>query len=91
MVSGRQAHHPQAFEFDNGALIHSGLGTLFLDHYDVSLATRRAFIDRHVFYDGHYLGVELLPIMFVDYARPRPMTPAERDDLLQAVFSASGW
>ena len=91
IVSGSQAHQPQAFEFDNGALIHYGLGNLFFDQYDVSLATRQAFIDRHVFYDGHYLGVELLPIMFVDYARPRPMTPAERDDLLQAVFSASGW
>jgi hypothetical protein len=91
IVSGSQAHQPQAFEFDNGALIHYGLGNLFFDQYDVSLATRQAFIDRHVFYDGHYLGVELLPILFVDYARPRPMTPAERDDLLQAVFSASGW
>ncbi len=91
IVSGSQAHQPQAFEFDNGALIHYGLGNLFFDQYDVSLATRQAFIDRHVFYDGHYLGVELLPIMFVDFARPRPMTPAERDDLLQAVFSASGW
>lgn len=91
IVSGSQAHQPQAFEFDNGALIHYGLGNLFFDQYDVSLATRQAFIDRHVFYDGRYLGVELLPIMFVDYARPRPMTPGERDDLLRSVFSASGW
>jgi poly-gamma-glutamate capsule biosynthesis protein CapA/YwtB (metallophosphatase superfamily) len=91
IVSGSQAHQPQAFEFDNGALIHYGLGNLFFDQYDVSLATRQAFIDRHVFYDGRYLGVELLPIMFVDYARPRPMTPAETNDLLRSVFSASGW
>jgi Bacterial capsule synthesis protein PGA_cap len=91
IVSGSQAHQPQAFEFDNGALIHYGLGNLFFDQYDVSQATRQAFIDRHVFYDGRYLGVELLPIMFVDYARPRPMTPAERNDLLRTVFSASGW
>jgi hypothetical protein len=91
IVSGSQAHQPQAFEFDNGALIHYGLGNLFFDQYDVSLATRQAFIDRHVFYDGRYLGVELLPILFVDYARPRPMTQAESNDLLRAVFSASGW
>ena len=91
IVSGSQAHQPQAMEFDEGAFIHYGLGNLFFDQYDVSLASRQAFIDRHVFYGGRYLGVELLPVMFVDYARPRPMTPEERSDLLEAVFSASGW
>jgi hypothetical protein len=29
--------------------------------------------------------------MFVDYARPRPMTADEREELLNAVFNASGW
>ena len=91
IVSGSQAHQPQAFEFADGALIHYGLGNLFFDQYDVSQATRQAFIDRHVFYNGRHISTELLSILFVDYARPRPMTPAERADLLQAVFSASGW
>ena len=91
VVSGSQAHQPQGMEFLNGALIHYGLGNLFFDQYEVSLATRQAFVDRHVFYDGRYLGVELLSMLFIDYARPRPMTPAERQQLLEAVFSASGW
>jgi hypothetical protein len=91
IVSGSQAHQPQALEFDNGALIHYGLGNLFFDQYDVSKATRQGFIDRHIFYDGRYIGTELLAIEFVDYARPRPMTSAERDDLLNSVFAASGW
>jgi len=91
VVSGSQAHQPQAFEFDDGALIHYGLGNLFFDQLDVSPATRQAFIDRHVFYDGRYIGSELLTMMFVDYARPRPMTAGEREDLLQTVFKASGW
>jgi poly-gamma-glutamate synthesis protein (capsule biosynthesis protein) len=91
IVSGSQAHQPQAFEFADGALIHYGLGNLFFDQYDVSQATRQAFIDRHVFYNGQHISTELLPILFVDYARPRPMTPGEREDLLQAVFTASGW
>ena len=91
IVSGSQAHQPQALEFENGALIHYGLGNLFFDQYDVSNATRQGFIDRHIFYDGRYIGTELLEIQFVDYARPRPMTPAERDDLLNSVFKASGW
>ncbi|MBM3143515.1 MAG: CapA family protein [Chloroflexi bacterium] len=91
IVSGSQAHHPQAFEFSDGGLIHHGLGNLFFDQFDVSAATRQAFIDRHVFYDGRYISTELLTIMFIDYARPRPMTAAERIDLLEAVFQASGW
>ena len=91
IVSGSQAHQPQAMEFRNGAFIHYGLGNLFFDQYDVSQACRQGFIDRHVFYDGRYVGTELLPILFVDYARPRPMTPGEQDDLLRTVFRASGW
>jgi hypothetical protein len=91
VVSGSQAHQPQAFEFIGQNLIHYGLGNLFFDQFDVSLACRQAFIDRHIFYDGRYISTELVPIMFVDYARPRPMTPAERNDLLQTVFGASGW
>jgi poly-gamma-glutamate synthesis protein (capsule biosynthesis protein) len=91
IVSGSQAHHPQAIEFKNDAFIHYGLGNLFFDQYAISLATRQAFIDRHVFYDGRYIGTELLPILFMDYARARPMTPEERDVLLRSVFSASDW
>jgi hypothetical protein len=91
IVSGSQAHQPQGMEFMGDHFIHYGLGNLFFDQYDVSAATRQAFIDRHVFYAGRYIGVELLPIVFVDYARPRLMTTDEADELLEAVFSASGW
>jgi poly-gamma-glutamate synthesis protein (capsule biosynthesis protein) len=51
----------------------------------------RAFIDRHVFYDGRYIGTELLSIRFVDLARSRPMTPAEQAAFLKTIFTASGW
>ncbi len=91
IVSGSQAHQPQAFAFEEAAFIHYGLGNLFFDQYEVCRACRQAFVDRHVFYNGRYIGTELLTMMFVDYARPRPMTPGERDELLRAVFNASGW
>lgn len=91
IVSGSQAHQPQGFEFLGDTLIHYGLGNLFFDQYDVGKATRQGFIDRHVFYDGRYISTELLPIMFVDYARPRPMTVSEGEALLNSVFKASGW
>ncbi len=29
--------------------------------------------------------------MLEDYARPRPMTPQEREAFLKGAFAASGW
>jgi len=91
IVSGSQGHQPQAMEFDNNSFLHYGLGNLFFDQYDEGLPTRQAFMDRHVFYNGHYINTELLTNMFVDQARSRPMTPAERQDLLTTIFKASNW
>lgn len=91
IVSGSQAHQPHAMEFVNGAFLHYGLGNLFFDQYFEGYPTRQAFIDRHVFYDGRYINTELLTILFIDLARPRPMTAEERQELLQTVFKASGW
>ena len=91
IVSGSQAHQPQAMEFYKGAFIHYGLGNLFFDQYYLGLPTSQGFLDRHVFYDGRYIGVEPLGILFIDFARPRPMTRQERTVLLRSVFEASGW
>ena len=91
IVSGSQAHQPQALEITGNSFIHYGLGNLFFDQYEVSYATRQGFIDRHVFYDGRHISTELLTHLFVDYARPRPMTTSERENLLIKVFRASGW
>jgi len=91
IVSGSQAHQPQAMAFEGNTFVHYGLGNLFFDQYDISLATRQGFIDWHVFYDGRYISTELVPILFVDYARPRFMTADEKQQLFNAVFSASGW
>lgn len=91
IVSGSQAHQPQGMEFRNGSFIHYGLGNLFFDQYSLCEACRQGFIDRHVFYDGRYISTQLLPIQFVDYARSRPMTLEETNELLQALFLASGW
>ena len=91
IVSGSQAHQPQGMEFHNGSFIHYGLGNLFFDQYSLCEACRQGFIDQHVFYDGRYISTQLLPIQFIDYARSRPMTAEESNELLQALFLASGW
>ena len=93
IVSGSQAHQPHGFAFENGTFIHYGLGNLFFDqyHYCVDNACDDAFIDRHVFYAGQYISTELITIHFVDFARPRLMTPDERAHFLEIIFKASGW
>jgi hypothetical protein len=90
IVSGSQAHQPQGFDFMDSSFIHYGLGNLFFDQMQ-SLETRQEFLDRHVFYDGRHISTEVRTAILEDYARPRPMTPEEREALLQATFAASGW
>ncbi|MDP1713853.1 MAG: CapA family protein [Anaerolineales bacterium] len=98
VVSGSQAHFPHLMEFRGDSFIHYGLGNLFFDQMMYILpdgsvidGTRREFIDRHVFYDGRYLGVELLTAMLEDFSRPRPMNERERTAFLSNYFYFSGW
>jgi Bacterial capsule synthesis protein PGA_cap len=98
IVSGSQAHVPAAMEFNGDAFIHYGLGNLFFDQMshlmpDGSLIydTRNLFVDRHIFYAGHHIGIELMTYIIEDYARPRLMTDSERVGLLNTIFSAGGW
>jgi|YNPNPStandDraft_1061719.scaffolds.fasta_scaffold00977_2 poly-gamma-glutamate capsule biosynthesis protein CapA/YwtB (metallophosphatase superfamily) len=100
IVSGSQGHYPQAMTFVDNHFIHYALGNLFFDQMymanpstqDIPVAgTRREFIDRHIFYDGKYIGTELLTALLEDFARPRPMTAEERRFLLEGVFKASDW
>jgi hypothetical protein len=90
IVSGSQAHQPQAMEFYGDGFIHYGLGNLFFDQM-WSLEVRQEFIDRHVFYDGKYISTELLTAFLEDFAQPRPMTDEERKYFLKEIFEASDW
>lgn len=89
-VSGSQGHHAQGFSFDHGAFIHYGLGNLFFDQMDM-LGTRQTFVDTYIIYENRLLSVDLWTGLIENYARPRLMTTAERQQLLQTVFQASGW
>lgn len=88
VVSGSQAHFPHGFAFFGDKFVHYGLGNLFFDQ--MFTYNRREFLDRHIFYEGRYLGVELLTAQLEDFARPRPMTSEERTRMLQTYFEASG-
>jgi poly-gamma-glutamate synthesis protein (capsule biosynthesis protein) len=96
VVSGSQSHVPQTMTLvntgdDSGAsFVHYGLGNLFFDQMSPP-RSREEFIDRHVFYDGRYLGARLLTALLEDYSRPRPMTVKERGEFLQAIFALCNW
>jgi hypothetical protein len=93
VVIGSQAHQPQGFAFtawQGGAFIHFGLGNLFFDQMQ-SLSTRQMFADKLIIYQGRLLSVQLFTGLIEDYARPRPMTDAERTAFLKTIFKASGW
>ena len=89
VVSGSQAHCPQGMTFVEDRFVHYGLGNLFFDQiWDLY---RDGFLDYHVFYDGRYMGVQLLTTRLEDASRPRPMTAEERSALLETIFSHSEW
>lgn len=93
IVNGSQAHRPKEMEILNGSLIHYGLGNLFFDQMSVTYngvtytQTRNEFIQRHVFYDGRYLSTQLLTAVLEDWAKPRSMSPDERQVFLDEIFS----
>lgn len=92
IVSGSQAHLPQAMELRDNRFIHYGLGNLIFDQMDTFWEdTRYEFIDRHIFYGGVYLGTELLTATLEDWTRPRPMTSQEREVELRKMYDASDW
>jgi len=98
IVSGSQAHHPQAVEIFGSSFIHYGLGNLFFDQWylaqynpELHINKDKSFIDLHHFYAGSYINTQLITLQFVDNAKPRFMTPDEREIFLSEVFQVSFW
>jgi poly-gamma-glutamate synthesis protein (capsule biosynthesis protein) len=93
IVSGSQSHQAHGMTFADGTFIHYGLGNLFFDQYLFceEAACDYGFMDRHIIYAGRHISTELIPIRFIDMARPRPMTADEKAWFLGLIFEASGW
>ena len=89
VVNGSQGHHVQGFDVSAGGFIHWGTGNLFFGDQTFSKGTQQTFVDRHVFYEGKYLGVDLRSALIHDESQPVPMTPADRADLLKTLFDVS--
>ena len=87
IVSGSQAHIPQGFAFIGRRFMHFGLGNFLFDQ--TSQIERDSFFDRHVFYDGKYLGVVIETIRRADDMKISFLDGAERAELLRTVFKYS--
>ncbi|MHB1346698.1 MAG: CapA family protein [Candidatus Humimicrobiaceae bacterium] len=87
IVSGSQAHHPQAIEFYNNGIIFYGLGNLFFDQM-YNTEVRQGIITRHIFYEGRHMNTVLITTMMEDYSQPRLTDLQERYDILSHVFEA---
>ncbi|BCX02980.1 MAG: hypothetical protein KatS3mg053_0918 [Candidatus Roseilinea sp.] len=91
IVSGSQGHHAQGFDVNEKGFLHYGLGNFFFGDQTFSKGTLQTFVDRHVFYDGRYLGVDLRTAFIEDNSQPVPMNEAERAELLRTLFKVSGY
>ena len=89
IASGSQSHVPHFAEFWNDSFFHYGLGNTFFDQFGIAQNTDIGFLDRHVFYEGRYLGVELFPIKFLDKVQARLMNSEERARTFEAMFDTS--
>ncbi len=89
IVSGSQAHHPHGLAFYRGALLTYGLGNLFFDQKGTTPYGDQSFIALHYFYDNRHLSTRLVPLRFVDFAKPVRMTDEEARPLWEAVFAVS--
>jgi poly-gamma-glutamate synthesis protein (capsule biosynthesis protein) len=90
IVTGVQAHRPQAVGFGPNGILLYGLGNLFFDQMNW-WETRQGLIARHAIYDGHHISTELLVTILEDWAQPRWATPEERLEVLTTIFTAGGW
>ncbi len=90
VVTGSQAHQPQAVEFHGEGLILYGLGNLIFDQ-SWSEPTRQSLVVRHYAYDGRLIATELIPTVMGDDFQPHPALEPQREAILQEVFAASGW
>ena len=91
VVTGVQAHAPQAVELRDGRLILYGLGNLFFDQTTIGWNARTGLVPRHTIYDGKLINTELLVTVIQDDMQLRWATPEERMQTLRTVFDASRW
>jgi poly-gamma-glutamate synthesis protein (capsule biosynthesis protein) len=90
VVNGSQGHHAQGFDVNDKGFLHYGVGNLFFGD-QAAVGAKQTFVDRHVFLNGQYLGVDLRTAFIQDYSQPVPMSLEARATLLRKLFDVSGY
>jgi poly-gamma-glutamate capsule biosynthesis protein CapA/YwtB (metallophosphatase superfamily) len=90
VVTGVQAHAPQAVELPGDGMILYGLGNLYFDQ-TWSWPTRTGLVAWHTIYEGRLLNTHLSVTVIDPNFQVRWATPEERRTVLQSVFDASAW
>jgi hypothetical protein len=90
IVNGSQGHHAAGFSVNAAGFMHYGVGNLFFGDQSGE-GNQQSMIDRHVFYDNRYLGVEIKTARIRDLSQPQPMNAKERRALLSTLFAASSY
>jgi Bacterial capsule synthesis protein PGA_cap len=91
VVNGSQGHHVQGFDVNENGFCHYGTGNLFFGDQTFSRGAQQTMVDRHVFYDGRYIGVDLRTAFIENISQPVPLGPEARAQLLKTLFEASGY
>jgi hypothetical protein len=91
VVNGSQGHHVQGFDVTADGFCHYGTGNIFFGDQTFSEGAQQTMVDRHVFYNGRYLGVDLRTARIQDISQPVPMDADARAKLLQTLFKVSGY
>jgi len=90
VVTGVQAHAPQAIDLRDDGIILYGLGNLYFDQ-TWSWPTRTGLVVWHTVYEGRLLNTHLSVTVIDSNFQLRWSTPQERRDVLKTVYAASGW
>lgn len=90
IVNGSQGHHAQGFDVNEKGYLHYGTGNLFFGD-QAGPGAKQTMVDRHVFYNNRYLGVDVKTAFIRDNSQPQPMNAKDRAALLATLFKASGY
>jgi hypothetical protein len=90
VVTGVQAHAPQAIELRDHGIILYGLGNLYFDQ-TWSWPTRTGLVVWHTVYEGRLLNTHLSVTVIDPNFQLRWAIPREQRDVLESVYAASGW
>ncbi len=90
VVNGSQGHHAAGFSVNDKGFVHYGVGNLFFGD-QAGTGNKQSMVDRHVFYENRYLGVEIKTAFIRDLSQPQPMSAKDRAALLATLFRASGY